>query len=64
MPRKAAPAPTTSAQQAEIRESTLTQSLMLDAPWSDDLCVISARGNDKSWGIGLMVARDVAHFKQ
>ena len=34
----------------EIREPTLTQQLMLDAPFGDDLCVISARGTGKSWG--------------
>ena len=54
-PLVAAPGP-------EIKEPTLTQSLMLDAPWSDDLCVISARGTGKSWGIALVVARDAAHF--
>ena len=35
----------------EIKEPTLTQQLMLDAPFGDDLCVISARGTGKSWGI-------------
>lgn len=47
----------------EIREPTLTQSLMLDAPFADDLCIISARGTGKSWGIALLTARDAAHFK-
>ena len=47
----------------EIRDPTLTQQLMLDAPFGDDLCVISARGTGKSWGIALLVARDAAHFK-
>ena len=35
---------TTVAPAAEIREPTLTQQLMLDAPWADDLCIVSARG--------------------
>ena len=47
----------------EIREPTLTQSLMLDAPWADDLCIISARGTGKSWGVVMLCARDAAHFK-
>ena len=47
----------------EIREPTLTQQLMLDAPFADDLCIISARGTGKSWGIALLTARDAAHFK-
>ena len=34
----------------EIKDPTLTQQLMLDAPFGDDLCVISARGTGKSWG--------------
>ena len=38
-----APAPTTAAPGPEIQEPTLTQQLMLDAPWGDDLCIISAR---------------------
>ena len=36
---------------------------MQDAPWGDDLCIISARGTGKSWGIALVVARDAAHWK-
>ena len=36
---------------------------MLSAPQTDDLCVISASGTGKSWGIALRVARDAAHFK-
>ena len=36
---------------------------MLDAPWGDDLCIISASGTGKSWGIALLLARDAAHFK-
>ena len=56
-------APAIAAPGPEIKEPTLTQQLMLDAPWSDDLCVISARGTGKSWGIALVVARDAAHFK-
>ena len=56
-------APAVAAPGPEIKEPTLTQQLMLDAPWSDDLCVISARGTGKSWGIALVVARDAAHFK-
>ena len=47
----------------EIREPTLTQQLMLDAPFGDDLCIISARGTGKSWGIAMVLARDAAHFK-
>jgi hypothetical protein len=47
----------------EIREPTETQRLMLDAPWADDLVIISARGTGKSWGIALLTARDAAHFK-
>ena len=31
---------------------------MLDAPLSDDLCIILARGTGESWGIALVVARD------
>ena len=54
---------TTQAAAPEIREPTLTQQLMLSAPQTDDLCVISARGTGKSWGIALLVARDAAHFK-
>ena len=58
-----APAPATAAPGPEIQEPTLTQQLMLDAPWGDDLCIISARGTGKSWGIALVVARDAAHWK-
>ena len=59
-----APAPAPAAPTTEIREPTQTQQLMLDAPWGDDLCVISARGTGKSWGIALLLARDAAHFKE
>ena len=48
----------------EIKDPTLTQQLMLDAPFGDDLCVISARGTSKSWGIVMLVARDAAHWKE
>ena len=48
----------------EIKDPTLTQQLMLDAPFGDDLCVISARGTGKSWGIVMLVARDAAHWKE
>ena len=37
---------------------------MLDAPFGDDLCVISARGTGKSWGIVMLVARDAAYWKE
>ena len=37
---------------------------MLDALFCDDLCVISAKGTDKSWGIVMLVARDAAHWKE
>ena len=43
----AAPKPAVAAG-PEIREPTQTQALMLDAPFADDLCVISARGTGKS----------------
>ena len=58
-----APAPATAAPGPEIQDPTLTQQLMLDAPWSDDLCIISARGTGKSWGIALVVACDAAYLK-
>ena len=48
----------------EIKDPTLTQQLMLDAPFGDNLCVISARGTGKSWGIVMLVARDGAHWKK
>lgn len=48
----------------EIKDPALTQQLMLDAPFGDDLCVISARGTGKSWGIVMLVARDAAHWKE
>jgi ABC-type hemin transport system ATPase subunit len=49
MSRKAAATVSTpAAPVAEIREPTLTQQLMLDAPWADDLCIVSARGTGKS----------------
>jgi len=48
----------------EIKDPTLTQQLMLDAPFGDDLCVISARGTGKSLGIVMLVARDAAHWKE
>ena len=38
-------APVQAAPAAEIREPTLTQQLMLDAPWADDLCIVLARGS-------------------
>jgi hypothetical protein len=65
MPRtKAAPAPAPApAPVSELREPTLTQKLMLDAPFGDDLCIISARGTGKSFGICFLLARDAAHFK-
>lgn len=47
----------------QIREPTQTQALMLDVPYGDDCCIISARGTGKSWGIALLTARDAAHFK-
>ena len=55
------PAPATAG--LEIKDPTLTQQLMLDAPFGDDLCIISARGTGKSWGIAMVLARDAAHFK-
>ena len=48
----------------EIKDPTLTQQLMLDAPFGDDLCVLSVRGTGKSWGIVMLVARDAAHWKE
>ena len=48
----------------EIKDPTLTQQLMLDAPFGDDLCVVTARGTEKSWGIVMLVARDAAHWKE
>ena len=48
----------------EIMDPALTQQLMLDAPFGDDLCVISARSTGKSWGIVVLVARDATHWKQ
>ncbi len=47
----------------EIREPTLTQKLLLDCPFGDDVAIVSARGTGKSWGIALLTARDAAHFK-
>lgn len=58
------PAPAAVAVAPEIREPTLTQRLMLDAPWADDLVIISARGTGKSYGIALVTARDASHFKE
>ena len=43
----------------EIKDPTL----MLDAPFEDVLCGISAKGAGKSWVIVLLVARDAAHCK-
>ena len=54
---------TTATAGPEIKDPTLTQQLMLDAPFGDDLCIISARGTGKSWGIAMVLARDAAHFK-
>ena len=48
----------------EIMDPALTQQLMLDAPFGDDLCVISARSTGKSWGIVVLVARDATHWKE
>ena len=56
-----APAPAAAAG-PEIKDPTLTQQLMRDAPVGDDLCVISARGTGKSWGIVMLVARDAAQL--
>ena len=56
-----APVQAAAAAGPEIKDPTLTQQLMLDAPFGDDLCVISARGTGKSWGIVMLVARDAAH---
>ena len=65
--KKTAPAPQPAVQPGiaglEIREPTLTQQMMLDAPFGDDLAIVSARGTGKSWGIALLTARDAAHFK-
>ena len=36
---------------------------ILDAPWGDDPCIISARGSGISWGNVLVLARDAEHFK-
>ena len=41
---KSTPAVEPEAPVAEIREPTLCQKLMLDAPYGHDLCVISAGG--------------------
>ena len=61
-----AKAPAAQAPQAapEIKEPTQCQRLMLDSPYADNLCVVSARGTGKSYGIVLVVARDAAHFKE
>ena len=48
----------------EIKDPTLTQQLMLDARFGDDLCVLSVRGTGKSWGIVMLVARDPAQWKK
>ena len=48
----------------EIKDPMLTQQLMLDAPFGDDLCVIFARSTGKSWGIVVLVARDATHWKE
>ena len=63
MATKTKPTPVAFAPAAEIREPTQTQALMLDAPWGDDLCIVSACGTGMSWGIALLLARDAAHFK-
>ena len=59
-----APVQAAAAAGPEIKDPTLTQQLMLDAPYGDDLCVISARGTGKSYGIVMLVARDVRHWKE
>ena len=59
---KAPAAPAPAAPGPEIREPTLTQQLMLSAPQTDDLCVISARGTGKSWGIALLVAGELKYL--
>ena len=59
-----APVQAAAAAGPEIKDPTLTQQLMLDAPFGDDLCVISARGSGKSWCIVMLVARDAAHWKE
>ena len=59
-----APVQASAAAGPEINERTLTQQLMLDARYGDDLCVISARGTGKSWGIVMLVARDARHWKE
>ena len=56
------PAPATAG--FEIKAPTQTQQLMLDAPLADDLCINSARGTGKSWGIALLTARDAAHYRE
>ena len=48
----------------EVVPRDLTEQLMLDAPYGDDLCVISARGTGKSYGIVLLVARDAAKWQE
>ena len=48
----------------EIKDPTLTQLLMLDAPFGDDLCVLNVRGTGKSWGIVILVALDATHWKE
>lgn len=48
----------------EIKDPTLTQQLILEAPFGDDLCVLNVRGTGKSWGIVMLVARDAAHRRE
>ncbi len=48
----------------EIKEPNLTQRILLDCPFADDVCAITARGTGKSYGIPLMIARDASHFRQ
>ena len=59
-----APVQAAAAAGPEIKDPTLTQQPMLDALFCDDLCVISAKGTDKSWGIVMLVARDARHWKE
>ena len=47
----------------EFKAPNRLQTILLDVPFADDICAITARGTGKSWCIPLLTTRDAQHFK-
>jgi len=49
---------------SDFKPPNRLQSILLDVPFGDDICAITARGTGKSWCIPLLTTRDAQYFKK